>query len=156
MKTRTALPFTITVSLSVMCGWIHAQVVSEEVKTKFEKDTSLTTEQVNSVIKLMKECGMSEPVQISIGHTRPFNRRFVSVTSAERIAGRSVSYDCAVVYYSAWANTPKSPKARQLSDFWVNPPYFVRLHFAEIAVKGKTNRVEVSETVTPELAERVF
>src|SRR5258708_15592386 len=45
-----------------------------EVTTKFEKNATLTDQQLRSVIQLARECGLTEPAEVSIGHTRPLNR----------------------------------------------------------------------------------
>src|SRR5262245_12467899 len=45
-----------------------------EVVTNFAKDSTLTAEQVQTVLQLAKDCGLADPVEVSIGRTQPLNR----------------------------------------------------------------------------------
>ena len=147
--------FRISLVFALACSRGYGQA-SATITTKFEKDATLTTEQVQSVLQLASECGLSEPTEIAIGHTRPLNRRFVFVKGKERVSGNRISYDEVCVFYSVWAKLPKDAKAKQLNDFWVNPPYLSTFEFAEIQVAGKPVRVQMPSDIGVETAEHIF
>jgi len=120
-------------------GWKHYHQV--------RKDTSLTSEQVQSVLKLARECGMSEPSEISIGRIRPTNRRLILVKGKERVSGRRSSYDQVYVYYSAWVQFRKDLK-RNSARFLGEPALRGDFEFAEIQHLGKPIKVRMSQEIS--------
>jgi hypothetical protein len=155
VKTPLVYFFSISVVCALVCARANGQV-SATITSKFEKDAALTSDQVKSVLQLASECGLSEPAEISIGHTRPLFRRYVWVKGKERVSGKRIQYDMVYVYYSVWAKLPKDAKAKQLGDFWVNPPFVSTIEIAEIQLGGKPVRVGMSHDINIETAERIF
>src|SRR5580765_5630784 len=149
------LAAVVALASNIACAWVSAQSAAE-VTTKFEKDASLTPEQVEFVLRLAHDCGLSEPVEISIGRTLPLTRRFIAIKGREKIDGRRVSLEVVHVYYSKWANLPRHDKAKGDQDFWVNPPYVLRSNFVTFPQGSKPSRVSVSEDISLEVVDKIL
>jgi hypothetical protein len=155
-NSRTKLSARIALILGLTCAWTSAQDVIEGVRTNFNKDATLAPDQVRSVIQLAKECGMSEFGEIGTRAIQPYNFFYAYVKTKERTIGRRSAYDQMDVYYSGWKGFIKLEKARQVNDFWVNPPFTVTFQFAEVTVKGKSYKVRMPDEISLGVAERIF
>lgn len=154
MKAMKLTPVLMLAS-HLMCTSLPAQSVAG-ITTKFEKDASLTPEQVQSVLRLARECGLAEPVEIAIGHTLPLARRFITIKGKEKIDGRRVSLEVVHVYYSKWADLPRRERAKQDQDFWVNPPYLLKFNFVTFPEGSKPSRVAVSVGISLEVVDKIL
>jgi hypothetical protein len=157
MRKMKAIKFAAVVVLAsnIMFTCSPAQSAAG-VTTRFEKDASLTPEQVQFVLRLARECGLSEPVEITIGRTIPLLRRYVTIKGKEKIDGRRVSFEVVDVYYSKWVNFPRLENAKGDQDFWVYPPYLLKSNFVTFPPGSKPSRVAVSEDISLEVVDRIL
>ena len=94
MKARTtALLAMLVIQTARLESVSLSQDLGPAVRTRFEKDASLTDQQVQVVIQLAKTCGLTNPVEITVGHTRPLARPFLVVKGEERRTGERSSYE---------------------------------------------------------------
>lgn len=113
--------------------------------TNFTAATTLTWDQVQTVLELVKECGMKEPKLID---GRDYAQLpTIAVKSAERVDGRKTTYDQVHVFYKKWGGF-ESDDAKRLGDFWVNWPQPRTHEFISYEKNRKPARVEVEGDVT--------
>ena len=157
MKARTITLLAMLVVQTARLGSVSvSQDLGPAVRTRFEKDASLTDQQVQTVIQLAKTCGLTNPVEITVGHTRPLARPFLVVKGEERRTGQRSLYERVDVWFSKWTPTLPRRNPKELGDFWVEPPYLVGFQFISCQVEGKPVTVQVSDEVTVEVAVKIL
>jgi hypothetical protein len=130
------------------------------IHTNFVSDAVLTADEVGTIVKLAKKCGISHVAEVRTFHYLPTLVRGIEVTSTDDVDGRNATYETLKVFRKDWsgATVPSAPFAAiSLGDFWVNGPGIPELHTATLFnVARETIHVQVGPDIPIETADTII
>ena len=92
------------------------------IKTEFVEDAKLSNAEVDQLVALASQSGINDVVKVETFHYRPGSHREISVSSKERVDGRSISYDIIYVERIGWDSFEPEPNSKRVGPFWTRHP----------------------------------
>jgi hypothetical protein len=128
--------------------------LSSTIKTNFTSDALLAPEELNQVLALAKECGITNPAEVRTFHYLPAGGIGISVQSADRIEGRNTYFDTLTIRKSGWTEKP-TRIAKSVGEFWQQGEKSTT-HLRSYPFKGDTIRLSIGEGIDLAFADQVM
>lgn len=126
------------------------------VRTIFEKGASLTPRELGQALVLAKECGISEPGEVSTMYFIPGGGKGIHVKSTERISGRDIAVDELTIGKAGWTEMTPGKDAKRVGKLWAVPSDKYTRHLRVYDFRGERIRVQMSGGISAELADKVM
>ena len=124
-------------------------------RTHFATGAVLTAGELQQVLRLVNECGLGEPGEVSTFDWHPAGGRGIRVKSVERGGAREIQIDEITIGKVGWTDLEPPSDAKTVGEFWGAPSdKFTRL-FRLYEFRGEVIRVEIGTGLTVELADRI-
>jgi hypothetical protein len=155
---RTA--FAPAWKILILCLLAQGVVLAQSglLKTNFFRGPALTAEELDSVVQLAKQCGLSTPEAVADMGVLPNLRsvpRTLVVAGAERVEGRSASQVWLCIGCTNWSPSSAGPNVRKVGPFYVESPYLHTNRATLFRFGTNTARMSISGDISLETADAI-
>lgn len=127
------------------------------VVTQFAEEAKLTPDQVDTVLRLARQCGMTEVAEIKTYNIHPSPYFGILLKSPEVIRGRTITYETLNVDYEAWRDSNwVAFEAKGLGHFWASKDDLHKWDFTTFELEKKTIRISLHENFPVDLADKII
>jgi hypothetical protein len=159
MKSSAAFPFVFLLfasSLFQTCTcFANENNVARPLQTDFAKDAQLTEDELNQIVLLARQSGISNVAKVRTFHYLPVGGRGISAESKRRIEGRNTSYETLWVHRSGWGGAVPEPGAKRVGSFWaIGSKHSTLTRTYEI--NGDTNQITIGAGIEIKFADKVI
>jgi hypothetical protein len=124
------------------------------ITTDFVQDGKLTSGEISQVLKLARQCGLSNAVKITTFYHLPTVAKGISVKGEDFIQGSNTRFDTVYIDKIGWNGKP-DPTNNLIGNFGVNQKATTLLRSYELN-KQQTIQVSIGEGVEIAVADKVM
>jgi hypothetical protein len=159
VRQQVSLILTIALLGLAICSRSGAETNTVTgLQTHFESG-ALSDKELATVIRLAKQCGISNAVEVDTVYYLPTQDRGIEVRGAENIRGRKISFVTVNIDREKWSGKEtrrQSKVLKSIGEFWVSS-YGVRTNvFTTFSVNGGRIRVRLSEDIPLPIADKII
>jgi hypothetical protein len=128
------------------------------IRTNFDPHAILSSRDMESVVKLANQCGVSRIAEVYTYNIHPSPHFGIGVKGVESIRGREVSFVTVLIDRETWMGRNKRPSDRPLKsigEFWVGLGGVRTNKLTTFAVGNRTVRVQLGDGVAILIADRI-
>jgi hypothetical protein len=152
-----ALASLLLLSGTLILGSGHALAqTNTNLLTKFVPDAVLTSTQVQDVLELARQCGVTNAQELKTFYFYHVGRLCLEVKDKEDVSKLTVDYCTVDVHWTAWGQQTTNVDAKRVGEFWVDPPYLETNHFALFMHDNKSLRIRLDPEIALSVATTIF
>jgi len=149
-----------SVAFLVLLALLPVSNDAAQIRTNFVTNAALSTDDLDAVVKLAKQCGMSNVEEVDTFYYRPGTTSCgVEVKSPELVNGREITFQTLIVNRDGWSYRTNPGGAQQIprvGSFWVYPRVRPEDHKETIFKVGNdTLRVTISDEIPIQTADKI-
>lgn len=127
-----------------------------KIKTTFAPNAELTPQEIKDVLALAKQCGISQPGEVSTFQWLSGGGYGVEVKSVELVKGRDITFDKIVMGKTGWTDIGLDDHVKRVGKFWATPSQKYPTHLRMYDFRGEQIRIYIDKGITTELADKII
>ncbi len=150
----------VILSLCVRNGMSALTNSVASIRTNFIADAVLSADEIGTVSRLAKTCGIDQVVEIRTFHIAPTIVRGIEAIGADHVQGRTVTYETLEVFRDGWSVKSRPTgqlQAVSLGHFWAEGLGIPQTHERTLFTTAKgTIRVHLQPGLPLDMADKII